>query len=224
MKKKKIDAVNESEEKIVEDTVEKEKEKYKLIIVTDRKTLQTKRYFNEHLLKVSKVFNSIDSAYTELMYSMGNIRVVIIESGTGLLSSVQSREDCTDLIKLVDDKIKVNVFYTDEHLYEHVKEELKGRFDKSCWIKYSSSSCVIANMLEIAKNENEGYVLDSDDYDSDLEELNELSLDFIGNNERAQLEKVDSIVMTYMGASDIQQNNDKYEQIKSFERVESDIA
>jgi hypothetical protein len=102
------------------------------------------------------------------MMQVEPMRIVILDSGTGIFAGMKSRAILEDIIGMYDENIKITVFYSDAIVKESISnkaEIIKARIQ---WYRYRSTADCLANMLKNKKKES--YVLDMEQHEEDVDE------------------------------------------------------
>lgn len=164
-----LDFGNFDDEDIEDDDEQYGENDYALYIITDKYISGMLEYFRHYGLNVSRIFLSVEDARDSILMQLAKSKLVIIDTGSGKLSSISAREQIYDILGLGSEDNKIKFFYSDKMLKsdsdnEHIE-----------WIKYKSTSNVLAMLLQ--KKGEDNYI---ETYDymkvSDLKE----SLDYKG--------------------------------------------
>ena len=158
-----------------------EKVERSLIILIDKKLPNLQESLVDRGLNVSTVYNDIEDIKIGLLMQSGNCRVVVIESGLGVFTTVTMREEIKDLLGMCngDDK-KLTVFYTDSVIKsDSIKTPVGKQID---WNLYTTMADVIAKLKEY----NETYIMTEDVYSEKLisvEEALKITGDYVEENQ-----------------------------------------
>lgn len=158
-----------------------EKVERSLIILIDKKLPNLQESLVDRGLNVSTVYNDIEDIKIGLLMQSGNCRVVVIESGLGVFTTVNMREEIKDLLGMCngDDK-KLTVFYTDSVIKsDSIKTPVGKQID---WNLYTTMADVIAKLKEY----NETYIMTEDVYSEKLisvEEALKITGDYVEENQ-----------------------------------------
>lgn len=158
-----------------------EKVERSLIILIDKKLPNLQESLVDRGLNVSTVYNDIEDIKIGLLMQSGNCRVVVIESGLGVFTTVTMREEIKDLLGMCngDDK-KLTVFYTDSVIKsDSIKTPVGKQID---WNLYTTMADVISKLKEY----NETYIMTEDVYSEKLmsvEEALKITGDYVEENQ-----------------------------------------
>ena len=158
-----------------------EKVERSLIILIDKKLPNLQESLVDRGLNVSTVYNDIEDIKIGLLMQSGNCRVVVIESGLGVFTTVTMREEIKDLLGMCngDDK-KLTVFYTDSVIKsDSIKTPVGKQID---WNLYTTMADVISKLKEY----NETYIMTEDVYSEKLisvEEALKITGDYVDENQ-----------------------------------------
>lgn len=158
-----------------------EKVERSLIILIDKKLPNLQESLVDRGLNVSTVYNDIEDIKIGLLMQSGNCRVVVIESGLGVFTTVTMREEIKDLLGMCngDDK-KLTVFYTDSVIKsDSIKTPVGKQID---WNLYTTMADVITKLKEY----NETYIMTEDVYSEKLisvEEALKITGDYVEENQ-----------------------------------------
>lgn len=158
-----------------------EKVERSLIILIDKKLPNLQESLVDRGLNVSTVYNDIEDIKIGLLMQSGNCRVVVIESGLGVFTTVTMREEIKDLLGMCngDDK-KLTVFYTDSVIKsDSIKTPVGKQID---WNLYTTMADVISKLKEY----NETYIMTEDIYSEKLisvEEALKITGDYVEENQ-----------------------------------------
>lgn len=148
--------------------VVQEKEKIVLYVITDREPDRILSYFRAHGIYVAKVFNSIEDARNKILMLDSKCRIVVIETGLGMFSSMKMKKELIDMLGICDENNHVSVYYADTSIKSETLKEL-GKQKKSInWNRYNNIYSVVKDLSNI---ETEEYIQrEDDDEEQSLEE------------------------------------------------------
>jgi len=148
--------------------VVQEKEKIVLYVITDREPDRILSYFRAHGIYVAKVFNSIEDARNKILMLDSKCRIVVIETGLGMFSSMKMKKELIDMLGICDENNHVSVYYVDTSIKSETLKEL-GKQKKSInWNRYYNIYSVVKDLSNI---ETEEYIQrEDDDEEQSLEE------------------------------------------------------
>lgn len=132
-----------------------------LYIILDKPIDGVLNYFRSYGVNVSRVFNDIKSAKSQILMQVDPTDIIIIDSGTGEFASTAARKEIIDLIGLCDEENTAEIFYCDDLLKSEIQynEVLKQSKVTVSWTKFKSIAMVLAYLLEKKKFVN--YIKDS---------------------------------------------------------------
>jgi hypothetical protein len=125
-------------------------------------------YFRDYGAKVSKIYKNIQDAEQDFVMQVGHVRLIIVDSGTGVFASTRSRAKLASLAGAIDDEKKITIFYSDSLIkYDIVNQtQYDGgiNFEKDIeWFKYKSTPDLLARILKMNKKQNFTYSHNKDD-------------------------------------------------------------
>lgn len=161
----------------VDEVEEENKKELLLYIITDKYKPGMLDYFRGFGINVSQIFTSLEEARDALVMQVEPSRVIILETGTGKFTSMLSRNILIDLLGICDEDTEIAIFYTDSVIKTEVKESLIVDTKMLDWFKYKSTVDVVANILQLSKEEK--YVYDSNETKTDKIDIDNV-LDFKG--------------------------------------------
>ena len=145
VKKEKVNKSKKVEEQIPEEPeVLPERALY---ILTDNKTDGMLPYMRNCGLNISAIIDNVDALKNLMLMQFNDMRIVIVDTGTGKFITPTIRKSIVDIIGMSDETTKFTVFYTDSLLKSDSSAEL-GKVAKTIdWIKYKSTAVCVATML-----------------------------------------------------------------------------
>lgn len=106
----------------VEDNIGKTRindEEMNLIIYTDKRQDNLSDYFENKGLKVDQIYSSLEEAKSAFLMSRRRVRLVVIDTGTGVLSSSRMQEELENCLQYTDGVDKMfSVFLTKKTYFE----------------------------------------------------------------------------------------------------------
>lgn len=164
-----------SDDKVNNNNTIENKQSYTLYIVIDKAVDGLIEYFHGFGIEVSKVFNNIEQARDDLLIQSNKTRLVFIETGSGKFANMHARSCIVDLLGIIDDDIRISMFYTDSIIKSDV-EYAKGINMRSIdWMKYRTTVEVLAYLIKLNSDEHYKY-----DKDIEIKEDNNVDLDIYG--------------------------------------------
>ena len=148
----------DKEESIDEDVKQEEKEEnieqsqeenntFVLYFVVDNKNDNLLKYYRNLGLNVSIIFDDITEARNRILMQREPARIVVIDSGLGIFSSLSKRNELIDMLGISDDRNRISVFYSDSAIKSDALKQL-GKSAKSIdWIKYKNTIVVASIIL-----------------------------------------------------------------------------
>lgn len=90
-----------------------------LIVYTDKRLDNLADYFENKGLNVSQIHSDLIEAYSEFLGASGRVRLVVIDTGTGILSSSRLQEILNDCMVITDGRDKFfSVFLTKKTFFD----------------------------------------------------------------------------------------------------------
>lgn len=165
----------DKEESIDEDVKQEEKEEnieqsqeenntFVLYFVVDNKNDNLLKYYRNLGLNVSIIFDDITEARNRILMQREPARIVVIDSGLGIFSSLSKRNELIDMLGISDDRNRISVFYSDSAIKSDALKQL-GKSAKSIdWIKYKNTVVVASIIL----NYKEEYIYQNKENDDNV--------------------------------------------------------
>jgi hypothetical protein len=131
-----------------------------LYLIVDKPIEGMLQYFRSYGINVSRIFTRIADARNALLMQVDPTKIVLIDTGNGGFNSMSARKDIIDLIGLGDDQNKIVAFYSDTNLKAEVNSNRSIQKKSIDWVKYKTTSGVLAYLLQSYKECN--YIADGD--------------------------------------------------------------
>lgn len=186
--------------------------KYILYVLTDRLTSNSLQYFRSAGLPVTRIFNNIDDIRDELIMLLDPCRLVIIETGLGKFTSVNSRKDIIDMLGISDEDNKIAVFYTDNALRADARESLDDAYKRIDWFKYSSTAETVARLLLMKEQYIDKYKPSDNDLETEEDILNRVALNI--NTKKSKITMAGPGITIEQIAKNL--DSDEYEHLKEY--------
>lgn len=137
-----------------------------LITLTDKKIPGLLNYMRGYGLNVQLVTDNPEQIAQTMMASYGKCEVLIIDTGTGLFATSESRKQIMNIVSQCDGDIRQFFFYTDNAIKTDIQDQLGRRNKKQVtWVKYKQTMLTVAEML------NHCHTYRNDDFDYQEDEI-----------------------------------------------------
>ena len=161
-KEESIDEDVKQEENI--EQPQEENNTFILYFVVDNKNDNLLKYYRNLGLNVSIIFDDITEARNRILMQREPARIVVIDSGLGIFSSLSKRNELIDMLGISDDRNRISVFYSDSAIKSDALKQL-GKSAKSIdWIKYKNTIVVASIIL----NYKEEYIYQNKENDDNV--------------------------------------------------------
>ena len=145
----------EDDKEVVEEVVEEVVDRV-LYVVMDKEIPDMGEFMRGLGIDVYAVYRDIEGVRNPLLMSSEPSRLVMLETGTGLLTSTKNREQLLDIVGMQDDETLITVFYTDDSIRRDAMRRL-GKGNKAVeWVEYTTTLEAMAHILKYG----ERYILD----------------------------------------------------------------
>ena len=128
-----------------------------LYLVTDRMVPKLMDYFVERGVNLSFASDSLEKCRNEVMMDFDRKRIVVVETGKGLCSSVNQRGMFLDILEMADETTGMTVFYTNNDIKGLALSNFKRKKLKCSkyieWVPYVNTLHVVAKLLYGYKSE-----------------------------------------------------------------------
>lgn len=130
-------------------------ETLELYLLIDNEKEKFNKYMREVGMPVKERFTEIEEADDVMLLADNKYRMVIVDTGTGKFTGVKARKKIADLVGMVDDDIRISVFYSDEALKHEIQNAIgKKKFKQIQCERYNGT---VDMVKKVGMIENEKY-------------------------------------------------------------------